>query len=252
MKPIRISRPNLKRVLTFSYPPGESFPNEGKLALLAVLARCGKRQVGKFAPVDELIRGGWIEETKTGHLRLCESTVEMLDLERDTRKEADPRVKKLIGAYRDLMKERFHIDPAKAWSQSEWGSYSRAAQKILQAAAIAPQVQGNPRERVLEFAKQTLRAMIYTDDKKDFAYYNGQGWDFWVLAKSFNRYIFRMRRMQTRVAEERAAAELAFQRAKPRTFHGPRRLGEVAEKIPSLEEAARRAGCKDPAEEKKS
>jgi len=251
MKPIKVSRENLKRILTFSYPPGEAFPNEGKLALLAVLARCGKRQVEKFASVDELIRGRWIEKTKSGHLRLCESTVEMLNLERAVHTEPDPRVKKVIGAYRDLMKERFHIDPAKAWNKSEWGSYSRAAQKVLQAAAIAPQVKGAAPERVLEFARQTLRAMIYTDDKKDFAYYNGQGWDFWVLAKSFSRYIFRMRRLETRMAEERTAAELAFKRSKPRTFQGPRRVGEVAENLPSLEEAARRAGCKDP-EEKKS
>lgn len=247
MARIKLIKANLKRVLTFEHPPGEAFPDQGKLALLAVLAGCGKRQVERYAPVEDLIKAGWIERAKNGRLSLCESAIELLGLEVTEKKEPDSRIKPLIGAYRDLMKERFHFDPAEEWDDSEWGNYSRAAQKILRVASIAPQVKGASPERVLEFAKQTLRAMIYTEDKKDFAYYNGQGWDFWVLAKSFNRYVFRMRSLQASQAEERkAAAELEFKRSKPRTFHGPRRLGEVAKDLPSLAEAAIKAGCPDP------
>lgn len=257
MKPIKVSRGNLKRILTFEHPPDEPFPDEGKLALLAVFARCGKRQVEKFAPVDELIRGGWIEKTKSGHLRLCESTVELLKLERDTCKEADPRVKKLIGAYGALIKERFHKDPVRLWNQADWGRYSRAAAEMLRVAALAPQCEKRSPEEILEFVRQTLRAMVYTEDPGDFAYFKSRAWDFWVLVKAFSgKYVFEMLKLQAgrKVPPKGYEAESKppLERVAP-VFREPRRYGVrigKATKCPPQGGEVPPQGYKDPAEKK--
>jgi len=252
MTRIKLSRENLKRILAFSYPSGEPFPDEGKLALLAVFARCGKRQVEKFASVDELTRGGWIEKTKSGHLRLCESTVKLLGLERDTRKEPDPRVKKLIGTYGALIKERFHKDPVRLWNQADWGRYSRAAAEMLRVAALAPQCEKRSAEEILEFARQTLRAMVYTEDPGDFGYFKSRAWDLWVLVKAFSgKYVFEMLKLQARREVPPKGYE---EESKPllkrvaTVFREPRRYGVRIGKHTGCEVPPQ--GDKDPAEKK--
>lgn len=157
-------------------------------ALFAVYAGCGKRIVETYCSLEMLLMMDLVEKAGTRY-RLTGLAKKRLDIE--DKKESDPRVKDVVMTYRRLMVERFKFDPGKAWNQADHRRAGSAAKEMLRAAAQSPHVKKDDPTEVLRYVQQILRAMIYSEDS-DYRYYNSRGWDMWILAKSMNRYVFKV------------------------------------------------------------
>lgn len=160
-------------------------------ALLATYAGCGKKIIEAYYLLAELIQMNYVEMHGSRYT-LSALALRHLGIEKQT-KSPDPLVKPVIHAYRDLMFERFKWDPAKAWNRNKWTRAGAAALRILEVARVSPHLPADSTaDQVFDYIKRVLRAMVYSEDR-DYTYFASKAWDIWILADSFNNYVFRMR-----------------------------------------------------------